>query len=647
MIKVAVVGNPNVGKTALINYLTNSNLKIGNWPGVTVEKKEAFLKYKDQDIYFIDLPGVYNLTPYTLEEQITRDYLLNEKVDLILNVIDSKNFKKNLALTSQLLEFEIPTLIVLNMWDEVPSNFNIDTKKLEDLLQVKVVKASAKKEFGKSEILNNILYLKEKYVKPRYLIFEKNIENILKTLPFVRFVNVKLLEGDKDILKNYENRLPSDLKEKLENEKRKLEKKFKKHISDVIFSERYKWINAIYYQVSKGYLEDTYSLTDKIDDIILYPKLAPIFLLIFIYMFFKIIFTLTDPVISYIEIFQEFLTSLINKINLFGMEILKDFIKSVFIEGLGLLLSFVPLIFFIYFIFALLEDSGIIARFSLLSDRFLHKLGLHGNAIIPIILGYGCNVPAVTATRALNTVKEKVIVATSIPFTLCGARLPVIAFLTLNFFPTKKTLLTLFIYILSLILTLSSILLLKRLENYRISNEILIELPNYRIPKISYAIKYGTNKVIDFLKGASSIVFISLMILYLLLNFPPKTTIENSLAAQFAQVIAPIFKPLNMDIWEVIISLFPGAVAKETIVASLKEVLSLTKNSLNQLINFKGAISYIIFSSFYIPCIATLAIIKKEVGLKYMLLSIIISLSFAYITAFIFSNVLFYFLVSN
>jgi len=642
MIKVAVVGTPNVGKTAIINYLTNSNLKIGNWPGVTVEKIEAFLKYKNQDIYFVDLPGVYNLTPYTPEEKITRDYLLNEKVDIILNVIESRKFKNNLLLTSQILEFEIPTLIVLNMWDEIPSSFDIDTKSLEDILQVKAVKASAKKKFGKSEILNNILYLKDKNIKPKYPVFEKDIEKVLKTLPFNRFVNVKLLEGDEDILKKYGNRIPSDLKEKLEKEKDKLEKKFKKPISDIIFSERNRWANAVCYQVSKGNLEDTYSITDKIDDIILSPKLAPIFLFIFVYIFFKIVFAVTDPIIEKMEIIQDFLTSLLDKINLFKIEALKSFIESVFIEGLVLLLSFVPLIFVIYFLFALLEDSGIIARFSLLSDRFLHKLGLHGNTVIPIILGYGCNVPAVLATRTLRTVQEKAIVATSLPFTLCAARLPVIAFLVMTFFPAKKALLTSFVYILSILLTITAMLLLKKIENYKISQEILIELPKYRFPQISYALRYAIGKVLDFLKGASTIIFISLMILYFLLNFPPNTEIENSLAARFAQTIAPIFKPLDIDSWEVIISLFPGAVAKETIVASLNEILSLVKKTLDQLFTPKGAISYILFSSFYFPCIATLAAIKKEVGIKYMLLSMIISLIFAYITAFIFSNVLTY-----
>ena len=642
MIKVAVVGSPNVGKTAIINYLTNSNLKIGNWPGVTVEKIEAFLKYKDQDIYFVDLPGIYNLTPYTPEEKITRDYLLNEKVDIILNVIESRKFKNNLLLTSQILEFEIPTLIVLNMWDEIPPSFDIDTKSLEDILQVKAVKASAKKKFGKSEILNNILYLKDKNIKPKYPVFEKDIEKVLKTLPFNRFVNVKLLEGDEDILKKYGNRIPSDLKEKLEKEKDKLEKKFKKPISDIIFSERNRWANAVCYQVSKGNLEDTYSITDKIDDIILSPKLAPIFLFIFVYIFFKIVFAVTDPIIEKMEIIQDFLTSLLDKINLFKIEALKSFIESVFIEGLVLLLSFVPLIFVIYFLFALLEDSGIIARFSLLSDRFLHKLGLHGNTVIPIILGYGCNVPAVLATRTLRTVQEKAIVATSLPFTLCAARLPVIAFLVMTFFPAKKALLTSFVYILSILLTITAMLLLKKIENYKISQEILIELPKYRFPQISYALRYAIGKVLDFLKGASTIIFISLMILYFLLNFPPNTEIENSLAARFAQAIAPIFKPLDIDSWEVIISLFPGAVAKETIVASLNEILSLVKKTLDQLFTPKGAISYILFSSFYFPCIATLAAIKKEVGIKYMLLSMIISLIFAYITAFIFSNVLTY-----
>jgi len=642
MIKVAVVGTPNVGKTAIINYLTNSNLKIGNWPGVTVEKIEAFLKYKNQDIYFVDLPGVYNLTPYTPEEKITRDYLLNEKVDIILNVIESRKFKNNLLLTSQILEFEIPTLIVLNMWDEIPSSFDIDTKSLEDILQVKAVKASAKKKFGKSEILNNILYLKDKNIKPKYPVFEKDIEKVLKTLPFNRFVNVKLLEGDEDILKKYGNRIPSDLKEKLEKEREKLEKKFKKPISDIIFSERNRWANAVCYQVSKGNLEDTYSITDKIDDIILSPKLAPIFLFIFVYIFFKIVFAVTDPIIEKMEIIQDFLTSLLDKINLFKIEALKSFIESVFIEGLVLLLSFVPLIFVIYFLFALLEDSGIIARFSLLSDRFLHKLGLHGNTVIPIILGYGCNVPAVLATRTLRTVQEKAIVATSLPFTLCAARLPVIAFLVMTFFPAKKALLTSFVYILSILLTITAMLLLKKIENYKISQEILIELPKYRFPQISYALRYAIGKVLDFLKGASTIIFISLMILYFLLNFPPNTEIENSLAARFAQTIAPIFKPLDIDSWEVIISLFPGAVAKETIVASLNEILSLVKKTLDQLFTPKGAISYILFSSFYFPCIATLAAIKKEVGIKYMLLSMIISLIFAYITAFIFSNVLTY-----
>jgi len=507
---------------------------------------------------------------------------------------------------------------------------------------VKAVKASAKKKFGKSEILNNILYLKDKNIKPKYPVFEKDIEKVLKTLPFNRFVNVKLLEGDEDILKKYENRIPSDLKEKLEKEREKLEKKFKKPISDIIFSERNRWANSVYYQVSKGDLEDNHSITDKIDDIILSPKLAPIVLIIFIYFFFKIVFAITDPIIERMEVIQGFLTSLLDKVNLFKIEALRSFIESVFVEGIGLLLSFVPLIFVIYLLFALLEDSGIIARFSLLSDRFLHKLGLHGNTVIPIILGYGCNVPAVVATRTLRTVQEKAIVSTSLPFTLCAARLPVIAFLVMTFFPAKKALLTSFVYILSIVLTIASMLLLKKIENYKISQEILIELPRYRLPQISYAIRYALNKVFDFLKGAATIIFISLMILYFLLNFPPNTEIENSLAARFAQAIATIFKPLNIDSWEVIISLFPGAVAKETIVASLNEILSLVKKTLDQLLTPKGAISYILFSSFYFPCIATLAVIKKEAGLKYMFLSMIISLIFAYITAFIFSNVLTY-----
>ncbi len=642
MIKVAVVGNPNVGKTALINYLTNSSLKIGNWPGVTVEKKEAYLNYKGENIYFIDLPGIYNFTPYSLEEKITRDYLLKENVDIILNVLDSKNIKKGLLLTSQILEFEIPTLVVFNMWDEVPPNFDINLKNFETLLNVKAVKASAKKGFGKEEILNLILKLKrENYLKPKFIIFRKEIENILKTLPFKRFINVKLLEGDKDILKEYGPRLKEKDLEKLNSQRKLLEKKYKKEISDIIFTERYKWVNTIVFQSTKGNLDNISDLTDKIDDIILNPKLSPFFLIGFIYLFFKVIFLVTDPFIEYIGHIQDLFSSLLSNINFGKFEILKSFIENVFIQGIGILFSFVPLIFVIYLLFGILEDSGIMARIALLSDRFMHKIGLHGNAIIPIVLGYGCNVPAVLSTRVMSTFKEKLILALSLPFTLCTARLPIIAFFGTTFFEKYKSLLTAFIYILSLFLTLFSLFFLKKIFKVESSQEVLIELPSYRFPKISYVFKYALDKVLDYLKGVTSIIFISLLVLYFILNFPPHADVENSLGAYISKLLLPLFSILDINSWQVILSLFPGFIAKESVVASLKEILSLSQTSLNQILSKKGALAFVIFSSFYVSCVATLSAIKKELGYKYAIFSVIFSISLAFLTAFIFSNVIF------
>ena len=435
-IKVVLVGNPNVGKTSILNYLVKGNLKIGNWPGVTVEKKEGHVFFDGHQITFIDLPGIYTLEEIVSEdEKIAFDFIVNRDYDLILNIIETPRIERDLYLTCQLLDIEKPLILVLNMIDEAESlGIEVNVERLSELLKVKVFKTNGRTGEGVKEILPAIIEVYKKNTKPVTINYPKEIENKIKEKNTFKWLKLQ------EIIK--------------EN------------------PELYKIIKEKQLSFSKGLTKEVIrkkilhkkTLTETLDSLFLHPILGIFFFILIMYLFFKISFDFSSPFIDWIDNFlQNFLAPLLTKNleNIGAPHFLISFIVGALIGGVGIVLSFIPLIFTMYFLLTILETSGYLPRVAFLMDSFTHKIGLHGQSVIPLILGLGCNVPAIIATRTFQDIKDKLLVLSMIPFISCPARLIIFSFFTLIFF--KHPALIIFIlYLIGLIFSILTSLILRK-----------------------------------------------------------------------------------------------------------------------------------------------------------------------------------------
>jgi ferrous iron transport protein B len=559
-IKVALVGNPNVGKTSILNYLVGSSLKIGNWSGVTVEKKEGTTYFQDYKIHFIDLPGIYTLENVVSEdEKIALDFLLKEDYDVILNVIETPKIERDLYLTCQLLDIGKPLVIALNMIDEAKSlGIEVDAERLEQLLKTKVVKTIGRTGEGVKDILPAIVKVCEKKTKPVNIVYPKEIEEYIAqkqrssdfSLP--KFVAIEEL------------------------------KKEQPQVYELVKQKRFRFSQGIAKEITRKKLLPKEHLTEVLDRIFLHPWIGNICFLLIMYLFFKISFDFSSPFIDWIDGFmQEFLAPLMYQLlaSLGTPEFLKNFISSAVIGGVGMVLTFLPLIFTMYFLLTLLETSGYLPRVAFLMDRFTHKIGLHGQSIIPLILGLGCNVPAILATRTFQESKDKFLVMAMIPFISCPARLVIFAYITFIFF--KNPVFVIFLlYLGGLILSIfTSILLRKTLLKKELSHFVM-DLPPYRVPSLKTVLNITKIYLKEFIYRAGTIIFLVSLVIWLLLNLPTgEKNIANSYAGKIGRALSYIFEPIGLGDWRITTSLLSGMLAREAIISNMGVILSEEKES--------------------------------------------------------------------
>ncbi len=560
-IRVALAGNPNVGKTSILNHLAGTNLKVGNWSGVTVEKREGKVKFWDYEINLVDLPGIYTLEPISEDEWVAYNYIRQEKPDLILNIIETPNMERDLLLTIELLEYEIPLIIVLNMTDEARKlGIEVNDRWLSELLGVRVLRTNGRTGEGVRALLPNIVEVFNLREKPKPLRYSNELEDILEKV------------------RERENETKAELIRKLlsSEEFRELRESIKrimgKEAQDIIKDDRYAKAHGLYSEVAERKPLTARDITDSIDKVLLHPVFGiPIFFLL-MFLLFKFSFDFSAPFMDWVDGFVNgFIAPLISAgISLLGVS---DWVQKLFSEavvgGVGFVLTFVPLIAVIYFLLALMEFSGYLPRVAFLMDRFMHKLGLHGKSLVPLLLGFGCNVPAIVATRALETKRDKFLVMAMIPFMSCPARLVVFSFFAVLFFKNPAVIIF-SLYLLGIFVAFLTAFLLRKTLYGGALYHFVMELPPYRLPTLRLLFRVVWVYVKDFLYRAGTLIFAASVFIWLLLNLPPGVkNPSESIAGQIGKAISPIFKPLGLEDWRISTSLIPAFLAREIVLSSM------------------------------------------------------------------------------
>ncbi|WP_448819830.1 ferrous iron transport protein B [Cetobacterium sp.] len=596
MIKIAFTGNPNVGKSALINAIAGSNLKVGNWAGVTVEKKEAEFEYKGEKIQCIDLPGVYSLSPYTLEETITRDFIINEKPDVIINIVDSTNLERNLYLTMLLKELEKPMIMALNFYDEFEKlNYKLDIKKFEELVEMDVIMTSATKRTGIQELLDKALIIAKspKKNKKYTLLFDKCIEDAIGEVKCkikcdeklqkaskkfgIDFLAIKLLEQDKHLLEILKSEYDYEEDSSILKITRQLEDDHDEDIETIFAEGRYGTVKGILAKTFTTSIKSRLDFTDKVDRVLLNRYLGlPIFFLIIVGLM-GTVFNGSAPLIDWIDGFiNDYLGKYV------GMLIddstpnwLASLIMDGILGGVGGVVVFVPLMLYLYFFLAILEESGYMSRVAFLMDKVMTKLGLNGKAFVPMVLGFGCTVPAIYATRTLEDDSSRRLTAAMAPFMSCGARLPVYGLFTAAFFGAKAGMIVMTLYVLGITVAILVGLILKNFKMFRAEGRaLLIELPPYRVPSLRVIVKSTLTRTGSYLKKATTVIMGMLMILWALTYFPNNGDTANSYMAKFGKTFQGVLKPTGFaDRWETVAAILPSLAAKEIVVGFMAQVL--------------------------------------------------------------------------
>ncbi len=589
-ITIAITGNPNSGKSTLINSIAGTRLQVGNWPGVTIDKKEAFITHKDNTIKLIDLPGTYSLSPYTQEQLIARDYLINSKPDLIINVIDATNLERSLFFTIQLLELNLPVIVALNMFDEVEKKgYKIDIKKIQQILGVKVIPTVSTKKKGLNELMDAVLEVAENKTQylPKHLNYDEDIETAIKEITSIivndfptltadspiRWLVIKLIEHDRYVLK--ETNIPIDSIYKSTAIKH-LQKAHGDDLETIIADARYAKATGLVHEVlERPGLKKT-EVTKRIDAIVLNKVLGlPIFF-VAMWLMFKLTFDLSAPFVDWID------AATAGPINRWSSELLAtigvsqwlvSLITDGIIGGVGFVMVFIPVIAAMMFFITFLEGSGYMARAAFVMDRAMHSMGLHGNSFIPMILGFGCNVPAIYATRTLENPQDRILTSLLIPLISCGARLPVYVLFTGAFFQDSAAIVLWSIYVIGIFLAVVMGIFFRKTIFHGDSPMFILELPPYRIPTFRNLMIHTWEKSKHFVVKAGTYILAASIIVWFLFNLPWGVEHKkDSLLGKAGQTIAPIFKPLGFGTWEATSSLLTGIVAKEIVVGTMGEI---------------------------------------------------------------------------
>ena len=661
-ITFALVGNQNCGKTTLFNQLTGMNQHVGNFPGVTVEQKSGELKGHNNTLV-TDLPGIYSLSPYSEEEIVSRDFILKNDIKGIINILDATNIERNLYLTLQLLELDIPIVLALNMKDEVETNGGyINVNLMEQILQVPIVLISAKTNEGVNELIDHAMHVAYYQEKPTPLDFCDENENngavhrAIHAIMYLiedhakranippRFAATKVIENDKlviDALKLDKNELEmiEHIVTQMENE-RQLDR------SAAIADARYLFISKVVKQcVKKPHESKQHIISEKIDKVLTGKYTAiPIIILILGLVFFLTFNVIGAGLQKMLEIGIDSLTNLVDNAftNMNVDIVLHSLVINGLFKGVGSVVSFLPIIVVLFFFLSMLEDSGYMARVAFIMDKLLRKIGLSGKSIVPLLIGFGCSVPAVMSTKTLSSKRDRKMTILLTPFMSCSAKLPIYGYICQIFFKNYAWLFMIGLYILGICIGILAAFIMKKTTFKGEASPFVMELPSYRLPGFKNVFQLLKEKTIDFVKRAFSIILVATLVIWFLQSFDFKFNYvadsSNSMLAAISGFISPIFKPLGFNDYRITTSLISGILAKESVVSSLM-VLFKTEEAIRGTLNIYSAICLLVFCLLYTPCIATIASIKKELGLKYSIIIPIFFLIVAYVASLLFSLV--------
>jgi len=657
--QIALIGNQNCGKTTLFNHLTGSSQHVGNFPGVTVERKRGFIKGIHQTLELIDLPGIYSLSAYTMEETVSIQYLLNEKPQLIINIVDATHLERSLYLTLQLIEFNIPMILVLNMMDEVISNGHcIHIEKLQQSLGISVIPMSASQNRGIKELLLEIDKINEHDIHHLDLctplmqpiissLSEIIQENASKYHLPLRYCVTQLIEGDQNIL--HKLHLSQQENSKIEHIIKTMEQEQGYDRETIMIHMRYVLIDQIVEKCIDSYRKtQEQQRSQKIDHFLTHRYLGiPLFILIMISVFYITFDLLGTPI-------QNYMNQWINDINTRIFLLLKEYqvaewvcalIHDGIFVGVGSVLSFLPVIIILFFFLSLLEDSGYMARVAFIMDKPLRKLGLSGRSFVPMLMGFGCSVPAIMATRTLSSKRDRYLTITLTPFMSCSAKLPIYSMMVTAFFPEKTALVFITIYSIGIFTAILSSLLLKNTLFVGEEMPFLLELPTYRFPTYQNIYLNVWSKAKDFVTKAFTVILLGSILIWFLQNFNLSLEMversQESILADIGQKLSFLFEPLGFDDWRAVTAIITGITAKENVVSTLSiltiasDTISLN-NALKMIFTPLTALSFLVFIALYTPCIAAFMTTKREVNSwKQAILISFFQTMMAYMTSFL------------
>ena len=660
---IGFIGNPNCGKTTLFNAYTGANLKVANWPGVTVEKVEGQIEFQGQSIHLVDLPGTYSLTSYTMEETVSRSFILSDEVDVIINVVDASALERSLYLTLQLLELGKPVVMALNMMDIVEKRgMEIDLHRFPEMLGIPVVPVSARKRRGLDALMHAAIHHKDQTTPDRLIhehsevthhahdhhsefamVYSDKIEDKIDqiipelerrypNLPNYRWHAIKLLESDKEICEKYPVNLPEALDRSYE--------------SDVI-NQKYDFIGEIISEVLL-HKQRQDVLTEKADAI-LTSKIwgIPVFLGIMA-LTFLLTFTLGDWLKGWLELLIDWLSGAVTNglaaVNASAM--ITSLVVDGIIAGVGTIVTFLPNILILFLCLALLEDSGYMARVAYVMEGIMTHLGLSGKAFIPMLLGFGCTVPAIMASRALENERDRYKVMLVTPFMSCNARLTIYILFAEMFFGDNAMVVAYSMYLIGIVVAIVVSAIIHLFDRKKSVNYLMIELPEYKLPDSRTVAIYVWEKVKDYLGKAGTTIFIATIIIWVLLNFGAGgyvTDMSESFGAVIGHWIAPFFAPVGLGFWQIAVALIAGISAKEVVVSSCAVLFGIVNASSPEgMVEFSAALGSIGFGSLnalclmvfcllYIPCTATLATIRRESSTRYMFVTAAFQLAVAWV----------------
>ena len=662
----ALVGNQNCGKTTLFNALTGSNQHVGNFPGVTVEQKSGEVKGV-KNCSVVDLPGIYSLRPYTQEEIVSRDFIINQKPDCIINIIDATNIERNLYLTLQLLELRVPTVIALNMMDEVYANGGtVDVRQLSRLIGVPVVPISAVKGERVSELIDRVVDTARKKALPGVTDFCADDSPVHRCIHAVihliqdhadrlgvssRFCTAKLIEGDPELAGRLE--LDENERELLEHCIVQMESESGLDRNAALADMRYSFIEGVVSKtVVKCHESREHARSVRMDRVLTGKYTAiPTFLAIMFLIFYLTFNVIGSALSDWLSLGIDALTGLVDRgLTAYGINpVVHSLVIDGIFAGVGSVLSFLPIIVTLFFFLSILEDTGYMARVAFVMDRPLRKLGLSGRSFVPMLIGFGCSVPAIMATRTVSSDRDRKMTILLTPYMSCSAKIPIYAVFAAAFFPQNRGLAMICLYALGIVMGIIVALILKSTAFRGQPVPFVMELPNYRMPSLKSVGLLLWEKAKDFLERAFTVIFMATVLIWFLQTFDTRLNVvadsADSLLALIGQLIAPVFRPLGFADWRMVTALISGFTAKEAVVSTLAVLLGTNvanlSSALGSVFNPITAVSFLAFTLLYTPCVAAVATIRRELGSAVKTIGVVImQCSVAWLTAFVIYNVI-------